>query len=115
MRNVTELPIETWVVREALTRFGVDSLKLNLQGNRGWPDRLFLLPERPFLVEFKRPGNEPDPLQAERLATLKILHYDVEVHDDRIQALAAIEARVDAYRTQFFSGRYPTGGLPPPR
>ena len=35
--------------------FGVNSVKINILGNRGYPDRLFLLPLRPAWIEFKQP------------------------------------------------------------
>jgi hypothetical protein len=46
-----EADIENWVVEEALKRYGVPSLKLNTQGNTGWPDRAFWIPGgRPLLI-----------------------------------------------------------------
>lgn len=68
--------------------------KLNGEGKRGWPDREFFLPGgKPFLIEFKRPGEEPDPLQLETIGALRALGYDVEVHDDKNTAIAAILKR----------------------
>src|SRR5262245_2427902 len=58
-------------------RLRIDSLKLNLMGNKGWPDRLFLLPLRPALIEFKRIGEEPYLLQFHRIGVLYTLGYDV--------------------------------------
>lgn len=83
-----EATVEQWVCDEAWTRHGVPNLKL---GQHGWPDRLFLIPGgRPLLIEFKAPGEEPRPRQAERHRTLRKLGYDVEVHDDKAQALEAV-------------------------
>lgn len=53
-----ESVIETRTCAYAYQR-GVMVLKLNVQGRRGWPDRLFLYRGRIALVEFKRPGKRP--------------------------------------------------------
>ena len=54
----------------------VHSIKLNLQGNRGWPDRMFLLPGKPVFIEFKRRGEHPSDLQLYRIKQLTALGYD---------------------------------------
>ena len=52
------------------------TLKLNLQGNRGWPDRVVLLPKRNVLfIEFKRDSEEPRPLQKYRHQLLESLGF----------------------------------------
>lgn len=57
-------------------------LKLNVMGQRGWPDRAFFAPNGKLgLVEFKRPGCEPTPLQKKRHADLKANGFNVEVID----------------------------------
>lgn len=38
-------------------------LKLNVRGRRGWPDHIYLYSGRVCLIEFKRPDEEPEPLQ----------------------------------------------------
>src|SRR5271168_1622339 len=89
-RYALENPIENKVASIAKA-MGVPSLKLNLRGNRGWPDRLFLIAGgRPLFIEFKRPGDDPDLLQEYRRETLLSLGYDVQVHDtvkDSVQAI----------------------------
>ena len=70
---------------------GVDSIKLNLQGNRGYPDRLFLLPLRPAWIEFKRPGEKPTPLQYYRLWAMDQLGYDVTWTDNENDAFEWIK------------------------
>lgn len=82
--------IEQKVCSEAL-KLGVESVKW---GDSGWPDRIFLTPGKPFFIEFKRPGGEPEPRQAFRIKTLKKLRYDVEVHDNVEEALSAIRKRL---------------------
>jgi hypothetical protein len=90
-RYALENPIENKVASIAKA-MGVPSLKMNLRGNRGWPDRLFLIPGgRPLFIEMKRPGDDLRPLQEHRRETLQNLGYDVEVHDDVKPAVQAIK------------------------
>jgi len=50
---------------------------LKIQGTRGWPDRLVLLPNgRHFFVELKRPGGELDLLQKYTLRLLRDLNHE---------------------------------------
>lgn len=87
-----EAKIERWVCAQAEARYGVISIKLGISG---WPDRMHLIAGgRPFLIEYKAPGQAPRPRQDERIKTLERLGYDVEVHDNRDEAIAAIERRV---------------------
>lgn len=73
----------------------VPTLKLNVLFSRGWPDRLVFIPGgRPFLVEFKRPGETLSPLQEKCHAMLKTLGYDVETHTVSDAALAAVQRRI---------------------
>lgn len=93
--KILETDIEEWVVDQAAL-LGVPSLKLNLKGNRGWPDRIFLIPGgRPLFIEFKRPGEEPRKLQQQRHRILRKLGYDVEVHEERHAALDAVRQARD--------------------
>ena len=70
-------------------------LKLNVQGNRGWPDQMYMIPGgRPFYIEFKRKGEVPRELQKYIHGILKERGYDVEVHDDSEQAICAIQKRL---------------------
>jgi hypothetical protein len=76
-QGISESAIEKRLVKRILTNLGVSSIKLNLQGNRGWPDRLFLLPLRPAWCELKREGEKPRKLQEQRMLELRYLGYDV--------------------------------------
>jgi hypothetical protein len=90
-----EATIERWVEKQAKIRHGIESAKW---GQDGWPDRVFFLPGgKPLVIEFKAPGEAPSERQAYRVGFLQQLGYDVEVHDDREQALEAIRSRVEAY------------------
>ena len=66
-----------------MKKVGVDTIKLNVQGNRGVPDRLVLLPNgRVVFVEFKRPGERLRPLQAHWHNKLESMGFIVLVFDD---------------------------------
>lgn len=82
---------------ELAAALGVQSIKLTLWGDSGWPDRLFFIPGgRPLLIEFKAPGEAPRPLQKVRHLFLEYTQYDIEVHDTVEGAVAAVRARLDA-------------------
>jgi hypothetical protein len=91
---VTEAQLEEAVNKWAKAR-GVICLKLNLVGNTGWPDRLYLGPGGTHaLIEYKRPGrgkvlerNQPD--RHERLARIK---QPVGVFDDYDEAITFLES-----------------------
>lgn len=92
----TETKIEDEAVRQAAA-LGVRSLKLTLYGDSGWPDRVFLIPGgRPLWIEFKAPGEGPDPLQSVRHAFLEYMGYDIEVHDTVEGAVEAIRRKLAA-------------------
>lgn len=83
------------------------SLKLNLSGNNGWPDRLFILPEgRTIWFEFKRGAEQPDPLQYSRIRTLLFLEHEVYVVNSAKAAIAILEAALLPRR------RCPLGCIP---
>ncbi len=78
--------LEARLERQAVTharKRGIDSIKLNLQGRRGWPDRLFLLPRgRPLFIELKRVGKKLRPDQERVHARLKPPGYKIFTIDD---------------------------------
>lgn len=58
------------------------SLKLNVRGQTGWPDRLFLSPAGHILfVEFKRPGGRLSTRQSHIIKKLRDYGFQVEVED----------------------------------
>jgi hypothetical protein len=71
---------------------GVASIKMNIMGNRGYPDRLFLLPLRPAWLEFKRYRKGLRMLQAHRIGQLIELGYDAKWTDDYEAAYDWIKA-----------------------
>lgn len=62
---------------DGLDRRGITHLKLNVQGRRGWPDRLVLLHGRVLFVELKTPGGRLNPRQKYVHAKLDSLGFEV--------------------------------------
>lgn len=94
-RRKAEKQIETDVCDRALKELRVPNvgLKLLLGANTGWPDRQFFVGhDRVLLIEFKDPDGELGPKQVYMIEMLKGLGYDVQVHDNREEAFAAIES-----------------------
>ena len=88
-----ERAIEAAFMR-GMKKLGVEALKLNLQGNRGWPDRLVLLPGRALFIEFKRPGEGPRPLQRFIHAKIEALGFEVCTYADAKEAIAYVTQRL---------------------
>src|SRR5579864_8277828 len=81
------------------TAHGVAHLRLSFARGvaTGWPDLLLLIPGgRPLLLELKRPGAVPSPLQKHRLETLNGLGYAATWCDSFDQARAAITQALDS-------------------
>jgi hypothetical protein len=57
-------------------------LKLNVLGQRGWPDRMFIYKGKVFFIEFKQVGLEPNKLQSEIHARIRQHQIDVHVIDN---------------------------------
>lgn len=105
-----EASIENQACDRIMALYGITNLKLNLRGNNGWPDRIFFIPGgRPLLIEFKRPGEEPEPLQRHRHDLLKRLNYDIEVHDTVDGAVRAVAKALAAARLSKARSKVPSG------
>lgn len=79
---------------------GIVHFKLTPLGQRGWNDRLFLLPLRPLLIEFKAPGEDPRKLQAYRHLILSELNYETQNHVDAEEAIAAIREAIEVRKRE---------------
>ena len=91
---VKESKIEKDVVKWAEDN-EVMVIKLNLHGRRGWPDRLFILPNGGIIwVEFKRPGEKPRKLQDYIHGKLRKYKQDVYVADRAFDTISYIKARM---------------------
>ena len=96
-----ERTVERKVCQRALRELGVANMKLAAQGQRDWPDRLFLIPGgRPLLIEFKAKGEEPRPGQDACHKILRLLGYLTEVHDDEHTALLSIRQALEVSRAK---------------
>lgn len=93
--RILESTIEGVVANIAKKKLGVHSIKLNVVGSRGWPDRLFLIPGgKPLFIEFKRPGGKTRKLQDHTHQIMRNLGYEVEVHDNKEDAIEAIRQKL---------------------
>lgn len=73
---------------------GILNVKFTPAGQVAYMDRLFFVPGgKPILIEFKRPGEEPRPLQAYRIKKLRELGYDVRCTDDADEAIMWLKER----------------------
>lgn len=91
MSGRLEKEIEAKVVKwwEAKGRLQV---KMNLLGQKGFPDRLFFLHfGLVVLVEFKRPGEKPYPIQQYRMKKLMEFGHLVIVTDNVEDASTRLE------------------------
>lgn len=90
-RQITE-----WAMAE-----GHNLAYVKFEGAKGWPDRIVTwgLPDGPahlIWIEWKRPGEQPRPLQKHIHKMLRGMGHDVRVYDDLYLALDAIKAEVVA-------------------
>ena len=102
---ILERDIEARFLRLVGDSAFVVPLKLNLQGSRGWPDRLLVLPNgRVVWIEFKRHGGRLTRLQQVRHWTLKEKGHEIEVFDDALEAAYFVGY---AWRAAMDSARLP--------
>jgi hypothetical protein len=91
--------------------FNLHYLKLTVLGNRGWPDRLLLWPNRGMMfIEFKRPGEVPRKLQLYVHDALRKLGFEVQVHDNIDVAVAAVKTYVESTARAGTGHETDTGG-----
>lgn len=89
--RTSESKIEQKACDLVLKYLGVVGSKLSVIGDTGYPDRVFWLPYgRPLLIEFKKPGEEPEPKQVEIHRRLRRLGYQVEVYDTAAEAFLSV-------------------------
>lgn len=73
------------------------ALKVNVGSQRGWPDYVLIDPDGWHVwMEFKKPGEEPEPLQIHRAIQLTERGILVYVIDSEKQGKDAIDVMVSA-------------------
>jgi len=105
-QGVKEVNVEVKVVNWAKAH-GITVLKLNLIGNTGWPDRVFLYLGCIVLIEVKRPGEDLKRNQPARIEELVVQGFTVGVFDDVRTSCDFLETTLlsEAWRSCFSSGR----------
>lgn len=80
---------EKFIERELVSRLkkvGVESIKFEVLGKRGMPDRIILIPGgRVVFAEVKSPGEKLRPLQEKRKRELENLGFKVYVIDSKTE------------------------------
>ena len=87
--SVREAMLETYLLKQVKEQGGVTA-KMTIQGRRGWPDRLVILPGSMTLVELKRPKRgHLSYVQSMLHAKLRCLGVEVQLlsSTDQIDAL----------------------------
>lgn len=85
-----EKDIEERVVRWAKdNKFIVGKVRF---AENGWPDRLFLSPfGHTIFIEFKKPGERPDPLQWYRIQQLQARGIPAKWTDNYVEAISILK------------------------
>lgn len=90
MKRPSEHSIESRAVKD-LRAGGARVAKLNMMGQRSWPDRLVIaLNGAHTYIEFKKPGEDLTPLQAE-------LHQDLARRGITVHVARSVEEALSAY------------------
>lgn len=84
-----ESPIEDWVCQKAEDA-GWLVRKLRWVGRRSACDRFFAKDGRIVLIEFKRPGKEPNETQEREIARLKAAGVEAHVVDSPLAGLRVL-------------------------
>ena len=103
-----EADIENRVVEWAKLHY-IGVLKFTPAGVVGYPDRMFWLGPFIVFIEFKRPGEVPEPVQEIRINELRQDGHTVGVFDDSDLAIAFLEATLlsaDWRKTHAESGMF---------
>jgi len=78
--------------------FGYIALKLSDQSTAGQPDWLFLGPDRfVAMIEFKKPGATPSPLQQKWIDDLTALGHRVSWFDNTALAIQWLRGELDLH------------------
>lgn len=87
MTQMLEKYLEAQFTDWAIIKLKAIVLKIQGQGNKGNPDRLYLLPNgRHAMIEWKRPGEVPTKLQKLKHKRLRAHNQPIEVFDNAADA-----------------------------
>lgn len=101
-----ESAIEKYLVAQAKAR-GAFVRKVAYQGRKGAPDRWLFYPHGFLLiVELKRPGKKPEPLQLDEMQKLRNAGFYVAWADSKEQ-VDDILAHAEWYALHLFNERHP--------
>lgn len=104
-----ERKIEEWVMRRSWDLYGVPSFKLNIRGNTGIQDVVFILfAGQTLWIEFKDGLAQLDPKQEFQRDVLVYRGHNVQTHNNREQALSAVRAALEASRLHEAGGQVRT-------
>jgi hypothetical protein len=92
LENTIENSVNTWARGTFKDRILIR--KMNGQGFRHWPDRLYEIPNTSFYIEYKKLGQGPDPGQVEMHKRLTRLGKRVYVVDNIPDGKAIIAAEM---------------------
>ena len=67
-------------------------VKMNIQGRKGWPDRLFIYNGHVVFIEFKKPGEVLEPIQDYVHRLLRKHKVPVGVFDTKEEAIGYLES-----------------------
>ena len=103
---IKESAIEKYLVAQAKAR-GAFVRKVTYQGRKGAPDRWLFYP-RGFLliVELKRPGEKPEPLQLNEMQKLRNAGFYVAWADSK-ERVDDILDHAEMYALHLFNERHP--------
>jgi len=77
--------------------YDVTYLKLQILGQRGWPDRLLLWPfQRALFIEWKADREKPRALQEYVHNIIRAMGFEVRVYEDDRIALAEVKDLIKA-------------------
>ena len=80
---ILERDLERYFTQQC-KKLKLKTLKINVRFQRGWPDRLVLLPDQKVLwVELKRPGGKTSALQDKTHAEMLVEGHYVHIIDSK--------------------------------
>jgi hypothetical protein len=94
-KKAVQDPVVRWAKEQ-----GIVCVRFTPKGDVGWPDHIFVIREtgRVIWIEFKAPGEKPEPIQAYRHDQLRDAKQHVYVVDDKAAGIAILQAHLEPPR-----------------